>query len=379
MDVGIPRELKDHEYRVAITPVGVRELTDAGHRVLVEQGAGLGSSITDLEFEKSGATVLETADEVWGEVDLILKVKEPVPEEFHRLRKDQVLFTYLHLAASREVTEALLDSGTTAVAYETVELPDGRLPLLAPMSEVAGRMAPQVGAHLLERESGGRGVLMGGVSGVAAAKVLVLGGGMAGQNAAWIAQGMEAEVTLLDKNVDKLRYVDQIHKGRIVTLMSNRQTVEDLALNADLIIGSVLIPGAKAPRLITAEQVRAMKRGAVLVDISIDQGGCFETSRVTTHSDPTYVVDGVVHYCVGNMPGAVPHTSTYALTNVTLPYAVQIASAGLEAAVGTDPALAKGINVYRGELTYEQVAEAHGLDWRPLPEVAPALADGQSR
>jgi alanine dehydrogenase len=379
MDVGIPRELKDHEYRVAITPVGVRELTDAGHRVLVEQGAGLGSSITDLEFEKSGATVLETADEVWGEADLILKVKEPVPEEFHRLQKDQVLFTYLHLAASREVTEALLDSGTTAVAYETVELSDGRLPLLAPMSEVAGRMAPQVGAHLLERESGGRGVLMGGVSGVAAAKVLVLGGGMAGQNAAWIAQGMEAEVTLLDKNVDKLRYVDQIHKGRIVTLMSNRQTIEDLAIAADLIIGSVLIPGAKAPRLITAEHVRAMKRGSVLVDISIDQGGCFETSHVTTHSDPTYVVDGVVHYCVGNMPGAVPHTSTYALTNVTLPYAAEIASAGLEEAVKADAPLAKGINVYRGELTYQQVAEAHGLDWRPLPEVVPALADGAAR
>jgi alanine dehydrogenase len=287
MDVGIPRELKDHEYRVAITPVGVRELTDAGHRVLVEQGAGLGSSITDLEFEKSGATVLETADEVWAEADLILKVKEPVPEEFHRLHKDQVLFTYLHLAASREVTEALLKSGTTAVAYETVELADGRLPLLAPMSEVAGRMAPQVGAHLLERESGGRGVLMGGVSGVAAAKVLVLGGGMAGQNAAWIAQGMEAEVTLLDKNVDKLRYVDQIHKGRIVTLMSNRQTIEDLVLGADLVIGSVLIPGAKAPRLVTAEHVRAMKRGAVLVDISIDQGGCFETSHVTP-TPPTW-------------------------------------------------------------------------------------------
>jgi alanine dehydrogenase len=375
MDVGIPRELKDHEYRVAITPVGVRELADAGHRVLIQQGAGLGSSITDQEFEKSGATVLETADEVWGEADLVLKVKEPVPEEFHRLHKDQLLFTYLHLAASREVTQALLDSGTTAVAYETVELPDGRLPLLAPMSEVAGRMAPQVGAHLLERESGGRGVLMGGVSGVAAAKVLVLGGGMAGQNAAWIAQGMEAEVTLLDKNVDKLRYVDQIHKGRIVTLMSNRQTIEDLAAAADLIIGSVLIPGAKAPRLITAEHVRAMKRGAVLVDISIDQGGCFETSQVTTHSNPTYVVDGVVHYCVGNMPGAVPHTSTYALTNVTLPYAVQIASAGLEEAVRDDPALAKGINVYRGELTHQQVAEAHGLDWRPLDEVVPTLAD----
>jgi len=374
MDVGIPRELKDHEYRVAITPGGVRELVDAGHRVLVEQGAGLGSSITDLEFEKAGATVLATADELWGGADLVLKVKEPVPEEFHRLRKDQVLLTYLHLAASRQVTEALLESGTTAVAYETVELPDGRLPLLAPMSEVAGRMAPQVGAHLLERESGGRGVLMGGVSGVAAAKVVVLGGGMAGQNAAWIAQGMEAEVTLLDKNVDKLRYVDQIHKGRIVTLMSNRQTIEDLVLEADLVIGSVLIPGAKAPRLVTVEHVQAMKRGAVLVDISIDQGGCFETSHVTTHSDPTYVVSGVVHYCVGNMPGAVPHTSTYALTNVTLPYAVAIASAGLEDAILADAPLAKGVNVYRGELTHQQVAEAHQLDWRPLAELAPGLA-----
>jgi alanine dehydrogenase len=371
MDVGIPRELKDHEYRVAITPSGVRELTDAGHRVLIEEGAGLGSSITDQEFRRAGATVLATADEVWATADLILKVKEPVPEEFHRLRKDQVLFTYLHLAASREVTEALLDSGTTAVAYETVELPDGRLPLLAPMSEVAGRMAPQVGAHLLERESGGRGVLMGGVSGVAAAKVVVLGGGMAGQNAVWIAQGMEAEVTLLDKSVDKLRYVDQIHKGRIVTLMSNRQTVEDLVLDADLVIGAVLIPGAKAPKLVSAEQVRAMKQGAVLVDISIDQGGCFETSRMTTFSEPTYVVDGVVHYCVGNMPGAVPHTSTYGLTNVTLPYVVAVASAGLDEAIKADPPLAKGVNVYHGELALEQVAEAHGLDWRPLDELAP--------
>jgi alanine dehydrogenase len=368
MDVGIPRELKDHEYRVAITPVGVRELAEAGHRVLVERDAGVGSSIPDRDFVRAGATVLDTADEVWGEADLILKVKEPVAEEFGRLRADQVLFTYLHLAASREVTEALQKSGTTAIAYETVELDGGRLPLLAPMSEVAGRMAPQVGAHLLERESGGRGVLMGGVSGVAPARVVVLGGGMAGQNAAWIAQGMEAEVILLDTNIDKLRYVDSIHKGRILTLMSNRQTVEDLVLSADLVIGSVLIPGAKAPKLVSREHVKAMKPGAVLVDVSIDQGGCFETSHVTTHSDPTYVVDGVVHYCVGNMPGAVPHTSTYALTNVTLPYALALA-AGVEAALLADPPLAKGVNVWQGELTSEPVAAAHELDWRPLEEV----------
>ncbi len=373
MDVGIPRELKDHEYRVAMTPIGVRELTLAGHRVLVEQGAGEGSAITDDDFQRAGATVLASADEVWGEADLVCKVKEPVPEEFHRMRRDQVLFTYLHLAASREVTEALLKSGTTAVAYETVELPGGQLPLLAPMSEVAGRMAPQVGAHALERASGGRGVLMGGVSGVAPAKVVVLGGGMAGQNAAWIAQGMEAEVILLDKNVDKLRYVDAIHKGRILTLMSNRATVEDLVLQADMVIGAVLIPGAKAPKLVSAEMVKHMKKGAVLVDISIDQGGCFETSHVTTHSDPTYVVDGVVHYCVGNMPGAVPHTSTYALTNVTLPYTLAIADGGLDAAIRADPALAMGVNVYGGELVYGQVAAAHRLDWRPLAELVAGL------
>jgi alanine dehydrogenase len=318
--------------------------------------------------------VLETADEVWGEADLILKVKEPVPEEFHRLRKDQVLFTYLHLAASREVTEALLKSGTTAVAYETVELADGRLPLLAPMSEVAGRMAPQVGAHLLERESGGRGVLMGGVSGVAAAKVLVLGGGMAGQNAAWIAQGMEAEVTLLDKNVDKLRYVDQIHKGRIVTLMSNRQTIEDLVLGADMVIGSVLIPGAKAPKLITAAHVRAMKQGAVLVDISIDQGGCFETSKPTTHSDPTYEVDGITHYCVANMPGAVPITSTYALTNATMPFVVKLAEEGVHRALDSDPGFMDGLNVAAGKLTYEPVARDQGLDYTPPRDALQAVA-----
>jgi alanine dehydrogenase len=375
MQVGIPRELKDHEHRVAITPVGVNELVEGGHEVLVEHDAGTGSSIPDEEYARAGARIVDDPDELWGSVDLILKVKEPIPEEYPRMRAGQVLFTYLHLAASRELTEALLKSGITAVAYETVEV-GGRLPLLAPMSEVAGRMAPQVGAHLLEREQGGRGVLMGGVSGVAAARVVVLGGGMAGQNAAWIAAGMEAEVVLLDTNVDKLRYVDAIHKGRIMTLVSSRRTVRELVMQADMVIGAVLIPGARAPRLISRELVGEMKTGAVLVDISIDQGGCFETSHVTTHSDPTYVVDGVVHYCVGNMPGAVPHTSTYALTNVTIPYAVQIADHGVEAAVRRDEALAKGVNVYQGELTSQPVAEAHELDWRPL-ERAIGAGEGQ--
>ena len=373
MNVGIPRELKDHEYRVAVTPVGVRELVDAGHRVLVERGAGEGSSIPDADYRRAGAAVLDSAEEVWGEADLVLKVKEPVPEEFGRLRQGQVLFSYLHLAASREVTGALLEAGVTAVAYETVELPDGSLPLLAPMSEVAGRMAPHVGAHLLERESGGRGVLMGGVSGVAPARVVVIGAGIAGRNAAWIAQGMEAEVILLDTNVEKLRFVDSIHRGRIMTLMSSRSTVEDLAVQADVVIGAVLIPGAKAPRLLRAETVREMRPGSVLIDISIDQGGCFETSRMTTHSDPTYTVGGVIHYCVGNMPGAVPHTSTYALTNVTVPYAVAIATKGLAAAVRDDRALRKGVNVHAGELTYRPVAEAHQMAWRPLHKLLAGL------
>src|SRR6266536_2352383 len=352
MQVGIPRELKDHEYRVAITPIGVHELVGLGHEVLVEHDAGTGSSISDDEYTAAGARIVDDPDELWGSVDLVLKVKEPIPEEYQRMRSGQVLFTYLHLAASRELTEALLKSGITAVAYETVEV-DRRLPLLAPMSEVAGRMAPQVGAHLLEREQGGRGVLMGGVSGVAAARVVVLGG----------------------TNVDKLRYVDAIHKGRIMTLVSTRRTIQELVVQADLVIGAVLIPGARAPRLVSRELVGRMRTGAVLVDISIDQGGCFETSHVTTHSDPTYVVDGVVHYCVGNMPGAVPHTSTYALTNVTVPYAVQIAGLGVEAAVRRDEALARGVNVYRGELTSQPVAEAHDLDWRPMEAVVGDLGD----
>ena len=362
MKVGVPRELKDHEYRVAITPAGVRELVIHGHTVLIEREAGVGSSIPDTDFERAGATIVADADTVFADSDMVLKVKEPVPEEFHRLREGLILFTYLHLAASEPVTKALIDSKTNAVAYETVELPDRSLPLLAPMSEVAGRMAPQVGATFLERGHGGRGVLLGGVSGVRPAKVVVIGAGMAGMNAAWIAQGMEAEVIVLDRNINKLRDIDRIHQGKILTLASNRLSVEETVIAADLVIGAVLIPGAIAPKVVTEDIVKEMQPGAVLVDISVDQGGCFETSRMTTHSDPTYVVHDVVHYCVGNMPGAVPHTSTYGLTNATMPYVVALAEQGLEAAVRQDPALALGVNVYRGAVTYAPVAEAHGLE-----------------
>ena len=369
MKVGVPRELKDNEYRVATTPAGVRELVVNGHTVLIERNAGAGSSITDDEFERAGAAIVPDADTVFADSDLVLKVKEPVPEEFHRLREGLVLFTYLHLAASHAVTQALIDSKTAAVAYETVEAEDGTLPLLAPMSEVAGRMAPQVGANYLEREHGGRGILLGGVSGVRPAKVIVIGAGMAGMNAAWIAQGMEAEVVVLDKNINKLREIDRIHQGRILTLASNRLSVEETVASADLVIGAVLVPGALAPKIVTEDVVKEMRPGSVIVDISIDQGGCFETSRMTTHSNPTYLVSDVVHYCVGNMPGAVPHTSTYALTNATLPYVVELANMGLADAVASDPALAKGVNVYDGAIVYEPVAEAHGLKALALADV----------
>jgi alanine dehydrogenase len=369
MRVGVPKELKDHEYRVALTPAGVRELVVHGHEVIIERSAGLGSSIPDSDFEKAGATIVADADTVFADADMVLKVKEPVPEEFHRLREGLVLFTYLHLAASLPVTQALVDAGTNAVAYETIEAPDGSLPLLAPMSEVAGRMAPQVGARFLERESGGRGILLGGVSGVRPARVLIIGAGMSGLNAAWIAQGMEAEVVVLDKNINRLREIDRIHKGRILTLASNRLSVEEAVISSDLVIGAVLVPGARAPKIVSEDVVKEMQPGAVLVDISIDQGGCFETSHMTTHSDPTYVVHDVVHYCVGNMPGAVPHTSTYALTNATLPYAVELAERGLEEAIRNDPLLAKGVNVYKGSVVYEPVAEALSLEYTPLEEL----------
>ena len=366
MKVGIPRELKDNEFRVAITPAGVRELVVNGHEVVIENDAGVGSSIPNDMFERAGASILPDADSIFAEAEMVLKVKEPIPEEFHRLRKDLILFTYLHLAASEPVTRALIESGTAGVAYETVEWDDHSLPLLAPMSEVAGRMAPHAGARLLEREHGGRGILMGGVSGVAPARVVVIGAGMSGLNAAWIAQGMEAEVLVLDKNINKLREIDKIHKGRIMTIASNQLAVEEAVTSADLVIGAVLVPGARAPKIVSEQVVKDMKPGAVVVDISIDQGGCFETSRMTTHSDPTYVVHDVVHYCVGNMPGAVPHTSTYALTNATLPYVIALANKGLEDAVRDDPHLAPGVNVYKGSVVYEPVAQAHGLEYVPL-------------
>ncbi len=369
MKVGIPREVKNHEYRVAITPAGVREFVAHGHEVFIEKDAGVGSSITDEEFVAAGATILGTADDVWGTGDLVLKVKEPVAEEYHRMREGQVLFTYLHLAASRACTDALLAAGVTGVAYETVQLPDLSLPLLAPMSEVAGRMAPQVGAHCLERAAGGRGVLMGGVSGVYAAKVVVIGAGVSGMNAAAIALGMQAEVLLLDRNVARLREVDRIYQGHMQTVCSNTYEIERAVVDADLVIGAVLVPGAKAPVLVTDELVGQMKQGSVLVDISVDQGGCFESTRPTTHAEPTYEVNGSLFYCVANMPGAVPNTSTYALTNVTLPYAVEIADRGIAAACAADPALALGVNTVGGQLTYAPVAQAHGLTSVPLSSV----------
>lgn len=374
MIIGIPKEIKDSEYRVAATPEGVRELTRAGHEVVVERGAGLGSALADEDFAAAGARILPDADAVFEAAEMILKVKEPQPEEFHRFRPDHLLFTYLHLAADKALTEFLVERGLVAVGYETVELPDGRLPLLAPMSEIAGRMAPQEGAKYLERPFGGRGVLMGGASGVQPARVVVIGAGMAGLNAAWIAAGMEAEVTVLDRNVDRLRHIDQIQRGRVQTVMSSDLAIERLVLEADLVIGAVLIPGARAPHLVTEEMVRAMRPGSVIVDISIDQGGCVATSRMTTHSHPVFVTHDVVHYCVGNMPGAVPRTSTYALTNVTLPYALDIASKGLEAAVREDPALALGVNVYRGYVTNRGVAEAHGLTYTELGALVPGAA-----
>ncbi|WP_406328880.1 alanine dehydrogenase [Streptomyces sp. NBC_00203] len=360
--VGIPREVKNNEFRVAITPAGVHELVRHGHQVFIEQNAGVGSSITDGEYVSAGAQILGTADEVWATADLLLKVKEPIAEEYHRLRKDQTLFTYLHLAASKECTDALLESGTTAIAYETVELPSRALPLLAPMSEVAGRLAPQVGAYHLMRAAGGRGVLPGGVPGVTPAKAVVIGGGVSGWNAAQIAIGMGFDVTLLDRDINKLREADKIFGTKIKAVMSNSFELEKACLEADLVIGAVLIPGAKAPKLVTNELVSRMKPGSVLVDIAIDQGGCFEDSRPTTHAEPTFKVHNSVFYCVANMPGAVPNTSTNALTNATLPYIVSLADNGWVEALRRDAALAKGLNTHDGKVVYREVAEALGLE-----------------
>ncbi len=368
--VGVPTEVKPSEGRVAMTPDGVRELERAGIDVLVQSGAGVNSSISDTEYVAAGATIVPTAADAWA-ADMVVKVKEPYVSEFEFLRRDLTLFTYLHLAAYPEVANALLAAGTTALAYETVQLANGSLPLLAPMSEVAGRLAPQMGAHFLERHNGGRGVLLGGAPGVRPAKVVVLGAGNVGWNSAWIAAGMEAEVVLLDRNLDRLRYVDQIHRGRIITMASNRGSVERAVAEADLVIGAVLVAGARAPVVVTDDMVRSMKRGAVIVDVAVDQGGCIETVHETTHADPVYELHGVIHYAVGNMPGAVPHTSTYALTNATLPYQIEVAVHGVVEAVRRDPALTLGVNCVGGAVTLAPVAEALG---RPAVRLADALA-----
>ncbi len=363
MKVGVPKEIKILEYRVGMVPAGVAEMVHDGHEVYVETNAGLGIGMTDIDYQAAGAKILATAKEVYDTADLIVKVKEPQQSECKMLRRDQILFTYLHLAADREQTEALVKSGTTAIAYETVTASDGSLPLLTPMSEVAGRLSIQAGAFALQKANGGRGVLLGGVPGVAPGKVVIVGGGVAGTHAAEMAVGLGAEVTILDRSVPRLRQLNEIYGGRVQTAYSTKHALDTLLPEADLVIGAVLIAGAAAPKLVTKEHVKAMQAGAVLVDISIDQGGCFETSRPTTHAEPTYVVDDVVHYCVTNMPGAVPRTSTFALTNVTLPFARKLASLGWREALGRDPHLAHGLNVHAGHINHEAVAHDLGYDY----------------
>ena len=369
MKVGVAKEIKPDEYRVALTPAGALELINRGHEVTIEQGAGVGSSFADEAYQRVGAQIA-SVDDIWERSDLVLKVKEPIASEYGRLREGLILFTYLHIAADEPLTRALIDSGVAAVAYETVEV--GRtLPLLAPMSEVAGRLAPQAGANFLEKPVGGRGLLLGGVPGVAPGRVVIVGGGVVGYNAAVIALGLGAQVTILERSIDRMRHLEEVLSGRVTLLMSSSLQVAASVEDADLVVGAVLIPGAVAPKLVTREMIASMKDGAVVVDVAIDQGGCFETSHATTHADPVYVVDGVTHYCVANMPGAVPITSTKSLTNATLPYVEAIADHGLHGAVAVDPALAKGVNVVDGKLTYEAVAEAHGLDYTPLRDVLP--------
>jgi alanine dehydrogenase len=370
--IGVAKEIKPQEYRIALTPAGALELVHRGHDVVVERGAGIGSGFADAAYAAVGARLADV-EEVWASADLLLKVKEPVAPEYARLREGLTLFTYLHIAADEPLTRALLDSGITAVAYETVETADRRLPLLAPMSEVAGRLAPQMGAWALEKAHGGRGILLGGVPGVPPARVVVLGGGVVGLNAAIIALGMQADVWVLDKSVDRMRELEIALDGRVTLAMSNRLQIEEVLPDTDLVVGAVLVPGALAPKLVTREMLGLMKPGAVLVDVAIDQGGCFETSHATTHDAPIFEVDGVVHYCVANMPGAVPVTSTKALTNVTLPYVEAIADKGLSRAIAEDPALARGVNTLGGKLTYEAVADAHGMTFTPLQDAERAL------
>jgi alanine dehydrogenase len=371
--IGVAREIKTDEYRVALTPAGARELVQRGHEVLVETTAGDGSSFFDADYERAGAQIV-SVDDVWGTSEMLLKVKEPIASEYPRLREGLVLFTYLHIAADEPLTRALVESGITAVAYETVETEDRRLPLLAPMSEIAGRLASQAGAYFLEKPLGGRGLLLGGVPGVAPGRVVVLGGGIVGYNAAIIAIGLGAQVTVLERSIDRMRHLDEILSGRVSLVMSSTLQIESSIADADLVIGAVLVAGARAPKLVTREMLGVMKKGSVIVDVAIDQGGCFETSHATTHSDPVYEVEGVLHYCVANMPGGVPITSTKALTNATLPYVESIADNGLVRAVSADPALARGVNVLDGKLTYQAVAEAHGLDYTPLDDVLPLTA-----
>jgi alanine dehydrogenase len=366
MKVGVPAEIKDDEYRVAITPSGVREMTEHGHEVLIETGAGFGSAILDSSYEVQGASIVPDAEAVFGEAEMVIKVKEPQPLEVEMLRPDQVLFTYLHLAPAPELTRSLLESGATCIAYETVEDARGHLPLLAPMSEIAGKIASQAGAFMLEKPLGGRGILLGGVPGVAAANVMVIGGGVVGMNAAFIAIGMEADVFVYDKSIDRLRELDIAFSGGCSTVYSTTLSIEEMLGRADLVVGAVLVHGARAPKVVRREQLALMKPGAVLVDVAIDQGGCFETSHPTTHHDPTFEVDGVIHYCVANMPGAVPITATYALTNATLPYAIALADEGVAGAIEKDPGLRPGVNVAAGKITHQAVAEAVGEDYTPL-------------
>ena len=374
MIVGLPKEIKDNEYRVGLTPAGVRALTDARHKVVVERSAGEGSGFSDELYERAGATMLDSADEVWAQGEMVVKVKEPIAPEYTRMREGQLLFTYLHLAPDKELTRQLLERKVTGIAYETITDKRRTLPLLTPMSEVAGRMAVQVGAHYLEKMSGGRGILLGGVPGVPAAHVVIIGGGVVGTNAAKMAVGMGAHVTIIDNNLDRLRELDDIFLSKISTLASSAYMIHDAISQADLIIGAVLVPGAAAPRLVTRNMLKDVPNGAVIVDVAVDQGGCIETTHPTTHSNPTYYVEGVLHYCVANMPGAVPRTSTFALTNATLPYALKLANKGFIEAITSDTGLKEGVNTYAGHVTYEAVARDQGLEYTPVDGVLSATS-----